>query len=214
MKIEVKTPNSYTVMVFGGCCAKLRLKTLCEDIYAGARISQYWCWRDPGQGDSKSDLDFMHWWLTVHIFVNVYPQLNAETVAAHVMHVQAICKELSSWPPLILYMHPLDDVTHIKLVDIVDFTHIYQAYMFFWMRVSDVLFRRVSVSDILRSCSSWHCLWHWTWVCHLNTNTTSVRARWCTSKPINADQRLTLVESWCAHLWCHLNWALSSWFLT
>ena len=30
MKIEVKTPNSYTVMVFGGCCAKLRLKTLCR----------------------------------------------------------------------------------------------------------------------------------------------------------------------------------------
>ena len=32
--------------------------------------------------------------------------------------------------PLILYMHLLDDVTHIKLVDIVDFTHIYQAYIY------------------------------------------------------------------------------------
>ena len=70
----------------------------------------------------------------MHIFVNVYPQLNAETVAAHVMHVQAICEELSSWPPLILYMHPLDDVTHIKLVGIVDFLHVYQAYTIFNVR--------------------------------------------------------------------------------
>ena len=44
----------------------------------------------------------------------------------------------------------MDDVTPIKLVDIVDFTHLYQAYRIFEMRVSDMVFRRVSVSDILR----------------------------------------------------------------
>ena len=63
----------------------------------------------------------------MHVLVNVCPQLNAGIVAAHVIYVQTMCEEPSSWSPFILYMHPGDDVTHIKLVDIVDFFHSYQA---------------------------------------------------------------------------------------
>ena len=60
-----------------------------------------------------------------------------------------MCEEPSSWSPFILYMHPGDDVTHIKLVDIVDFFHSYQAQPIFKERVGDMLFRSVSVSDTL-----------------------------------------------------------------
>ena len=53
------------------------------------------------------------------------------------------------WSPFILYMHPGDHVTHIKLVDIVDFFHCFQAQPIYKERVGDMLFRSVSVSDTL-----------------------------------------------------------------
>ena len=176
-------------------CVRLRLKTLSwgDLCWAdpGAWISQYWCWGDSWWGDSKSDLNFMHWWFTVHALVNVYSQLNTETVVAHVIYVQTICEEPSGWSSLILYMHHVTlgwCHTRIKLVGFVDFIDSYHAYFMFKVAVGVMLFRsNMRVSGILRSYRWWHCLWHWTptWVVLL---TKSVQVRWCTTKTITADQ--------------------------